>query len=144
MKGVRFTKAEREWLVEVLEQCRGSKYRDLVLAKLEAAELPVKKSAGISVMEVIGIFRGVLGNRLIAPPFTAVGVLAQMKNRIAALGLTEALCKQAAEEAGRRWTGPIRAESIVRQADALLAPYFPSRDEELGYRTPLELDDADI
>lgn len=127
-KGVRFTKSERESLKSVLSHVYLTDYGSRIvkdaasiLEKLELAEMPVKKAPGLSVNDAIAAFREVLGQRLLAPGYQAVGVLAQMKNRIQALGLTRDDCVRVATVAGAQWQGVIRAESLVRQADKLLA-----------------------
>src|SRR5690606_29631606 len=90
------------------------------LKKLELAEMPVKQR-GLTVPDAIKAFREVLGPRLLAPRYEARGVLGQMKNRIQALGLTRDDCITIAKAAAVEWQGVIRAESLVRQADKLLA-----------------------
>lgn len=151
MKGIRFTKAERKWLVETLEQCRTTALtamvRDTILAKLELAEMPVaNKQYGVTVTDAITAFRETLGRRLIAPPFAAVGVLSQMKNRLAALGLTRGDCTTIAKVAAATWRGPVRAESLVRQADKLLAQSQQEIDWTDGAPavTPVELSDEEL
>lgn len=147
MKGVRFTKAERAVIKELVTEWMAgndSKTGTSIIDKLEAAELPVKKS-GLTVSDAIAAFREVLGARLVAPPFTAVGVLSQMKNRIAALGLTRGQCTTIAKVAAAEWRGPVKAESLCRQADTLLAA---SQQDFKFYneppRSPVELDDDEI
>ena len=153
-RAVTFTKLEREalkWAGEVLPGlCEDSKQlRGLQSAveKVEASEFPSKKPpTEFSVTAAINAFRGVLRDRLIVPPYSAVGVLAAMKRRIVALGLTEESCTQVARAAAEQWRGPIRAESLVRQADALLAgvEYEGKRTPTPLSSGPLELSEEDI
>lgn len=120
-RGIRFTKAERAWILGFADgQAATSKLAASIVAKLEESELPVKRASYLTVPDAIAAFRGVLGPRLIAPPFSAAGVMGQMKNRIQALGLTKTDCETIAKVAGVGWQGQIRAESLVRQADKLL------------------------
>jgi hypothetical protein len=128
VKGIRFTKSERDSLKKILGHVHLSDYGSrivkdahAILEKLELAEMPVKKGTYLSTNDAIAAFKEVLGQRLLAPGFQAVGVLAQMKNRIQALGLTRQDCVTIAKVAGSEWQGVIRAESLVRQADKLLA-----------------------
>lgn len=157
MKGVRFTKAEAALVRELLEWDTHKTYRDAgkrhavgvaALNKLEAAEMPVKKPTyGVTVPEAIEVFRGVLGRRLIAPPWSAAGVLAQMKNRLVALGLTRGDCTTIAKVAAAEWQGPVRAESLVRQADKLMAMAQQEIDLTPTNNTggsPVELTDEDV
>lgn len=129
MKSIRLSAAEHSLLREVLLPCTGpglsaktSKTAQSILDKLQAA---TKVSLGISAKDAIAAWRSVLGSRLIEPPQGAAGVFAQIHRRLAALGLTEDQCRRAAVAAGVRWKGPIRAESIARQADALLSDEAP-------------------
>lgn len=150
MKGVRFTKAEREFLVLAIEthDCtpKQENLRDAIKAKLELAEMPVNKPAGLKVADAISAFRGVLGRRLVEPPSAAYGVMGYMKQRIAALGLTVRDCETIAKVAAAEWRGAVKAESLVRQADRLLAasqqslPYDVDRPDN----APVELDADDI
>lgn len=150
---LRFTKAERELIRHALEwlrqgQDKSSKTAESVLEKLELAELPVRKGSYLTVPDAISAFREVLGQRLLAPRFEARGVLGQMKNRIQALGLTRQDCITIAKVAGEQWQGVIRAESLVRQADKLLADgqcELPiKRTPQADSRAPVELSDDDI
>lgn len=157
MKGVRFTKAEADLIRALLETEASLARRDRgkrqavaasALAKLETAELPVKKAQyGVTVNEAIDAFRGVLGRRLLTPPWSAIGVLSAMKNRLAALGLTRGDCETVARVAATEWQGTVRAESIVRQADKLMAmsqqqlDLEPRRTEPAG---PVELSEEEV
>jgi len=153
MAGVRFTKAEREVIKYAIgelvsvRKASDHKHLDSVLAKLELAEMPVKKGTYLTVPAAIDAFRGVLGNRLVAPPFSALGVLGKMKNRIQALGLTAADCVTVAKVAGAQWQGVIKAESLVNQADKLLAESQLELDPGAPpppKRSPVQLGDEDI
>lgn len=156
-KGIRFTKPERELLHQLTSFYRESSQRnadrktrsklaDSILEKLELAELPVSKGTYLTVPDAISAFREVLGPRLVAPGFQAVGVLAQMKNRIQSLGLTRADCVAVAKVAGIQWAGPIRAESLVRQADVLMAGAQQTFSTAPPPRqsSPVELGEEDI
>jgi hypothetical protein len=151
-KGVRFAKAEREWLKGWLEPLtrvdgKSAKLAQSVLDKLELAEMPVAKGTYLTVPDAISAFRGVLGTRLVAPGFQARGVLAQMKQRIQALGLTRADCVSIAKVAAAEWRGPVRAESLVRQADVLMAGAqgeFESTKHPHRDQSPVELGEEDI
>ncbi len=94
-----------------------------LLAKIEKVEmLAGMKRTGITVGAALDAFKGVLGPRLLVPPSSAAGVFGQMAQRLKALGLTAADCVAVAKSANERWPrGAIRAESLVRQADSLLA-----------------------
>lgn len=143
-RGIRFTKAEREKIKTAIEDRPGYDASNAVnrsiLSKLESAELPVKKH-GLSLQAALEAFRAVLGRRLIAPPAGAGGVFAQMARRVAALGLTLGDCTTVAKVAAVEWQGPVRAESLVRQADKLLAMSqqefdYAERGDALNYGPP--------
>jgi hypothetical protein len=117
VKAVRFTRAEREYLLQLLPEDNTTARK--VAAKLAAAAAPASPG-GISVVTACDAFRRVLRDRLILPLKTARGVYAAMQKRLTALGLSEADCHEIARVAGEVWEGAIRAESLVRQADKLL------------------------
>jgi hypothetical protein len=141
---VRFTAVERRTVGEaltLLEDHFGAVNRRAIASvrtKLEASELPVRR--GLPVARAIEAFRGVLGGRLIEPPSSASGVFAAMQKRLTALGLTIDNCAEVARAAGGAWTGAIKAESIIRQADRLLSG---NPGTELR-AAPIRLDDDDI
>lgn len=136
MKAVRFTRAEREYLFQLLPL--DNKIAISITAKLVAADKPAVK--GLAVSTALDAFRRALGNRLIPPLRTASGVYAAMQKRLTALGLSEADCYEIARVAGEVWEGVIRAESLVRQADKLLGglggavtkPPLPGQPVTLG------------
>ena len=122
---IRLTGAEREFLARKIDEagCTNDKEERLrasVLAKLEASEMPVRKT-GLSAQVAVEAFAGVLGNRLVQPPRAALGVWGAMGNRLRMLGLTRGDCVTIAKVAAAAWRGPIKAESLVRQADTLLS-----------------------
>lgn len=145
MRAIRFTRAEKELLVELLgpaltaESLKARKLASVIAAKLVAAEVP-KPVSGTSTREAIDAFRRALGNRLIVPPSTAGGVYASMQRRLTDLGIGPADCYEVARIAGVAWDGPIRAESLVRQADKLLGGPLPSQHN----KAPLDLGDDEI
>lgn len=108
--------------------------------KLDQLDNPVKR-VGITAGQLLDEFRVILGARLVLPPSSAVGVYAQIARRAEQLGLSIAQWRAVAREAGARWRGPIRAESIVRQADVLMsdAPLEPSNS--IGMARALEMGD---
>mgnify|MGYP001577741393 CR=1 FL=1 len=86
------------------------------------AEMRPRKTSVLSVTAAIEAFRGVLGKRLVVPAGNpGAGWYAQLQNRINSSGLTPELCRTAAEMAAVMWKGPIKAESVIRQADVLLS-----------------------
>ncbi len=88
--------------------------------RVMAAE--IKPACVLSVKAAIESFRGVLGGRLVLPAGNpGAGWFSQMQKRINSSGLTVPLCLEAARLAGLEWKGPIKAESIIRQADVLLS-----------------------
>jgi len=126
---IRLTAAERELVRDLLETEAARTVRDggarkrtatAALAKLEASELPVRKN-GLAAQTAVEAFVQVLGNRLVKPPAGAQGVWGAMGNRLRMLGLTRGDCVTIARVAGAAWRGPIKAESLVRQADTLLS-----------------------
>lgn len=112
-----------------------------LMERVTAAEMrPRKPKPSISVNAAVTAFRGVLGNRLVMPAGNpGPGWWSQLQSRLNASGMTEALCTEAARAAGSAWRGPIKAESIIRQADVLLseagaeanAPAAPQEVEDM-------------
>lgn len=139
---IRLTKAEREYLRTWLTATgvmdfgkAGAKVKVSLLAKLDKSEKP--KTEGLGVKEAVGAFQGVLGDRLILPMGAVWGM---MQNRIKALGLTVEQCSAIASAAGTQWSGRIKAESLVRQAEKLLTDEGnPSTPR--GRRGALDMDD---
>lgn len=119
---IRLTKAERDLIRRrlVVETEKEAATRETILEKLTRSELPPVKKRGISLTDAIAAVRGVLGSRLVLPPTITAGWAAAQTNRLNQLGMTLDLCRLVAEEAGRQWRGPIKMESVVRQADRLL------------------------
>lgn len=126
MRAVRFTKAEKDLLVELLgpalaaESPKARKIASVIVAKLVAADTP-KPVSGTSIREAIDAFRRALRDRLIVPPSSAGALYARMQQRLSELGISAADCYEVARLAAEVWAGPIRAESLVRQADKLLS-----------------------
>lgn len=125
MAAIRLTAKEREFLTRKIDEAgcvdaKEEKLRAAVLSKLEASELKVKHT-GLLIPEAIEAFKEVLGARLVIPPNGAAGVYMQIKRRIVALGLTRGDCTTVAKVAAVEWEGRIKVESLVRQADTLLA-----------------------
>ncbi len=144
---IRFTAAERAWIAEQVGKAAGNKTAELVLAKLERSELPVRR-AGLAPQKAIEAFGEVLGRRLIVPPSGAIGVYRQMAQRLASLGMTRGDCVTVAKVAAAEWTGHVRAESLVRQADKLMAASQQTIDYEgatgsMGI-SPQDLQDDDL
>lgn len=121
---IRLTKAEREFIREAIAthtspwgtaSPKAQKLAGSINAKLDKSEAP--KGTGVDVKVAVAAFQGVLGTRLIMPMGSVWGI---MQNRIRALGLTTADCTKIAEAAKGEWRGPVKAESLVRQAEKLL------------------------
>lgn len=104
----------------------------------KAAMKPKNSGGGLSVREAVTVLQGVLGRRLVLPAgFPRCGQVwfIQLQNRINASGLTAELVAKAGKEADKQWrNGRIKFESIIRQADTLLADV--RLDEESGESTP--------
>lgn len=142
----------RGWLEEAIKadadvgDRKAVKLAESVLSKLELAEMPVARGTYLTVDDAIEAFSEVLGARLLAPEKKAVGVRSQMKSRIQALGLTRADCTTVAKVAAAKWQGVIRAESLVRQADRLMAEsqleFAPPPRQQVP--SPVELGDDEI
>ena len=99
-----------------------SSFYDRVLA--DELKGGTKKVSGLSVRRAIEVLQATMGRRCVLPagfPKVAPTWFITLQNRINASGLTEALLKQAAEAALVEWRGLIKAESVIRQADVLLA-----------------------
>lgn len=146
MRAIRFTRAEKELLVELLgpalvaESPKARKVAAVIAAKLVAAEV-LKPITGTSIREAVDAFRRALGTRLIVPPSSAGAVYARMQQRLTELGIGPADCFEVARLAGVVWAGPIRAESLVRQADKLLGGPLP---DVHANGSPVELGEDEI
>ena len=141
---MRFTKAERAWLFSLANEAvkadpGQTKMAMNVFEKLKNAEKP--RGSGVPAAQAVEAFREVLGNRLIAPLSGARGVWAAMQNRLNALGLSRMDCVSAAKAASVEWRGPIKAESIVRQADRLLQA-AQLEIPGAGSQRPVEMEDV--
>ncbi len=89
--------------------------------KAEMKPRGVKKH-GPSVTDALALFRGVLGLRLVIPAGNpGASWYAPLQKRINDSGLTPEHLVEAAKLAADTWKGPIKAESIIRQADVLLS-----------------------
>jgi hypothetical protein len=148
--GLRLRKADLEILALVNTEIHSGaidwdkeyKQWDSFYRRVLASQKPKDKTASsLSVRAAIDIFRGVLGRRLIVPAGSPPpSWYITLQNRINASGLTPALAKAAAEMAGASWKGAIKAESIIRQADALLSE---GHVETLSRSLPEEAKDMD-
>jgi len=125
-RAVRFTKPERELIKRTFHASQYNinnwgtgvvKLASSILDKVAESEAPQERSTGLTVQDALAAFRSVLDRRLV-PPLgnTYARIQAQLKS----LGLTREQCIAAAEQAGRQWKGPIKAHSIVNQAETLL------------------------
>lgn len=139
MRGVRFIKKELERLETVLEQAldlepdsTARKELSSIVAKLEAAKKPIDK-ASFTVPMAVRAIREVLGARIVLPPkYPSCGVewFSPLALRIKQLGLNQDDITEATKAAAQRWKGPIRAESIIRQADKLLTGELPQDSKD--------------
>ncbi len=154
---LKLLKGEREWLAGFLRETTGlskphERLKQAVLQKMEVSELNLRKPKrardprGVPLELAMGVFNQVLGSRLIPPLPTAFGIRGAMQSRLNATGLSLPDCRRIAEAAGARWRGGIKAESLIRQAEALLTPL----PEDNGAPTastqvtggPLEMEDT--
>lgn len=139
--GVRFTKPEREYLIELLNECRGEtskKLRASILDKLEKSELVKKRptQAGIGWRPAYDAMKGVLGNRLVLPPSLTGEWIGRMSYRIRVLGLTEEHCRTIAKNISG-WRGVISFERVIMGADRYLH-HEPAQVIETGTPLPME------
>jgi hypothetical protein len=155
--GIRLTKAEREALVHVADtvllyehdfttgkhdQKMLKGWRSLV-EKVKAADAPKDKGCSLSLKIALSAFDEVLGKRLVRPPPGAQAVWAQLTNRLKALGLTRDDCITVAKAAAGEWRGPIKAYSLLNQADTLLAMASGNLDTTVRGTAPLTRADLD-
>lgn len=119
---LRLGKAETEWLREVTDAAaHRDKKAAAILVKLDRAELLAGRKRGISVAAAVEVIKLALGPRTVLPPNPTAAWFAPLSHRLAALGVTVDDVRRAAEAAGRRWNGLIKAESVIRQCDVLLS-----------------------
>lgn len=97
---------------------------------------PPKVKTGLSCQAAVACFRGVLGDRLVLPPTPGNGYWAQMSRGLETGGFTSEHCQQIAAVAAVKWTGKIKAESLVRQGAVLLSEYTEAEDAH-------QIDDGD-
>jgi len=129
---IRFTKPERHVIRSALKwyeishpQCA---HIDSITEKLDKSEQP-KSTGGLSVGAAIEAFREVLGARLVVPPNPSAGWYAQLGKKLADSGISRQECVAVAKQAEATWrTGSIKAESLIRQCDVLLAESQQSID----------------
>jgi hypothetical protein len=147
---LRLVKVEREVVRMALAEWNPLKQawvnaKESTLDKLDRSELIRGKgrpSTATPIRDVMRVFSGVLGRRLIPPPSSGRQIWAQMQRRVDALGVDLEGCRELAEEAGRRWQGSIKAESIVRQAERLQHPLDTNEgNREVSERTPVEMEE---
>jgi hypothetical protein len=125
--GLRFTKAEREYLGQRLATSAASKteerLRQSILDKLEKSELVKGKgrAPGIGWFAAAAAMRTVLGPSLATPPSPDVGWIMKMSNRIRELGLTADDCARIAQALKARGRAPFSFEKAIWEADRLLA-----------------------
>lgn len=137
-RAIRLSKPERA-IIRTLLSGRTDKVAQSVLDKLLASEVVLEAPSCHKALEWMA---EELGNRLIPPPKGAAGVFAQISHRIRMLGLDERQIRRAAGAAGDQWTGLIKAESIIRQADRLLAgPAVESVARAGSFGAPISLED---
>jgi hypothetical protein len=106
---------------------------------------PKKRGGGLTVADAVKVLQGVLGRRLVLPaafPRCGQSWYVQLQNRINASGLTAAHLTAAANVAADQWRGPIKAESLIRQADVLLAD--AEEVEYAGEAAPQEADMTEL
>lgn len=121
---IRLTKAEREYLRVVLDNTALPDRRaphESILEKLEKSELVKGKGrgpTGLGYEAIIGALRAAVGDRLIPP---MGGVIGMVTKRVQLLGLTISDIETIGREAALQWQGRIKAESIIRAAERLLA-----------------------
>ncbi len=138
---LRLNKAERKWLLEVAGASEALAARS-ILTKLEKIEVKPKVAVGVPIQEVIEIFRGVLGARLLPPLPSARVIFVTLQRRVTALGLSRQDCVTVAKQADYEWrNGRIKVESLIRQAETLLAnsqQQLPGTQLPPGRRDDLE------
>lgn len=105
--------------VRELAALRAGTVPDSLLTKLDKAELMSGVKRGLSPQDAVEAFKEVLGTRLVAPLGSVWG---EIGGRIRRLGLSRMQCVTIAKVAKDQWRpGPIKAESLVRQAEVLLS-----------------------
>ena len=118
-----------------------SSFYERVLAEEMKKE---RAAAGYSVKAAIEASKGVLRSRLVLPAGQPSRVwFIQLQNKINNSGLTEELITKAAEIARDTWRGPVKFESLVRQADSLLSETAPLKSPKQSARKSYGEDDID-
>lgn len=124
-RAIRLLKAEQELLTDLLNAADSltkahQKAKESLLIKMAESSKPLEKKSGLTVKDALNVFSGVLRGRLILPPPNASALWAQMQQRIRLLGLTPLDCTIIAKQAASEWTGQIKAQSLINQAESLL------------------------
>lgn len=102
-----------------LAELKAGRVPESFLLKLEKAEMLKGAKKGLDPRTAVEAFREVLGDRLVAPLGSVWG---ELGGRLRRLGLSRMDCVTIAKVAKEQWRrGPIKAESLVRQAEVLLA-----------------------
>lgn len=91
-----------------------------IIAKLDKCEAAKPTTLALTADDLVEVCKGALGSRLILPLSGAAGVWGVIIGRLKQTGLTREQAARAARAAAVQWQGPVRLESIVRQADKLL------------------------
>lgn len=153
---LRLTKNETEFLKEALESVSSAvvplgasinvkvwaRAKGSILDKVDKAEMKAATKAnatGVPIRGAIDAFESVLGKRLIRP---LEGQYAQGQQLLSRLQLTTEQCVQIAKTAAADWRpGPIRALSLIRQADVLLQPGYSTSEPLGGWQGAAPLED---
>lgn len=144
MAALRFTKAEREFIRKILTPLPPEwkvgelKLADSILDKLEKSELVrgTGRAPGLPYPAILAAFRAGLGDRLLNPMGATV---ARLCARVRELGLSIDDCTAIAVSAAKRWRGPVKAISLVNNAELLLSAPLP--DETTPSGAPMEMED---
>lgn len=148
---MRLRKADREVLAYIDSMVEGGDIRldgHLLKAwssfsqRLSADEMKgTSKVTGYPVRDAIKAAEGVLGRRLIVPEHPPALFYITLQKRINMSGLDGNSIKRAAEAAAEQWGGKVKFESLIRQADSLLADSTPLVKQKGGKRSEEYLED---
>lgn len=131
-RGVRFTKPERALIRKLIGGTQAhhvgsltqQKVAQEVLRKLDEAEQPKERGGAecsLTLTAAIDAFRIALAKRLVMPPNPPPSWYAIQQKKLNNLGLTRESAFEVAKKASEQWNGPVKVESLINQAAALLA-----------------------
>lgn len=129
---------QEEGFLDAVEKKTWSSFYTRVLAEEMKG---TSKVTGYPVRDAIKAAEGVLGRRLVVPEHPGQVFYITLQKRINMSGLDADSIKRAAKAAGEQWNGKVKFESLIRQADSLLADSTPLVKQKGGKHSEEYMED---